>query len=74
MFENQFFTIIAVNGSFLDVADPSTDSLRFDYLTWDEAVTLARLSFEQGFEIVVWRMPEAGKDEQAENALPKEAL
>lgn len=74
MFEDQLFTVIAINGVFLDAADPGTDSLRFDNLTWEEAVTLARLSFEQGFEIVVWRMPEADEDEQTETTLPKKAL
>lgn len=60
MFEGQLFTVIAVNGSFLDAVDPGTDSLRFDNLTWEEAIELARLSFEQGYEIVVWRMADAG--------------
>lgn len=74
MFENQLFTVIAVNGLFLDAIDPGTDSLRFDNLRWEEAVTLAHLSFEQGFEIVVWRMPEANENEQTENAIPEESL
>lgn len=59
MFENQLFTVIAVDGSFLNAADPGTDSLRFDGLTWDEAVEMARLSFGQGYQIVVWRSEEA---------------
>lgn len=74
MFENQLFTVIAIAGAFLDAAAAGTDSLRFDNLTWEEAVTLARLSFEQGFEIVVWRMPEADENEQTENAIPEKAL
>ena len=74
MFENQSFTVIAVNGCFLDCADPSTDSLRFDWLTWNEAVELARLSFLQGFEIVIWRMPEEDKNEQTEDAIPEKAV
>lgn len=74
MFEDQLFTVISVNGSFLDAADPGTDSLRFDNLTWEEAVELAKLSFSQGFELVLWRMPEADEDEQTENAIPEESL
>ena len=58
MFENQLFTVIAIAGAFLDAADAGTDSLRFDGLTWDEAVTLARLSFGQGYEIVIWQVEE----------------
>lgn len=74
MFEGQLFTVIAVNGSFLDAVDPGTDSLRFDNLTWEEAIELARLSFEQGYEIVVWRMPEADENEQTENAISEKAI
>lgn len=58
MFDGQHFTIIAVDGSFLDAADTGTDSLRFDGLTWTEAVELARLSFNQGFQVVLWRAEE----------------
>lgn len=58
MFENQLFTVIAIAGAFLDAADAGADSLRFDGLTWEEAVTLARLSFDQGYQIVIWQVEE----------------
>lgn len=74
MFENQLFTVIAIAGAFLDAADAGTDSLRFDGLTWEETVTLVRLSFEQGYEIVLWRMPEADENEQTENAISEKAI
>ena len=74
MFEGQRFTVLAIDGAFLDAADPGTDSLRFDGLTWDEAVYLARLSFDQGYQIVVWRMAEEQEDEQTENAIPEKAV
>ena len=64
MFGGQLFTVTAINGCFLDAADPGTDSLRFDNLTWEEAVTLARLSFDQGYQIVIWQVeetPDAGQ-------------
>ena len=59
MFEGQRFTVLAVDGAFLDAADPGTDALRFYGLTWEEAVELARLSFDQGYQIVVWRAEES---------------
>lgn len=74
MFENQLFTVTAVNGSFLDAASINTDSLRFDNLTWAAAVQLARLCFDQGFELVIWRMPEADKNEQTENAISEKTI
>ncbi len=74
MFEGQYFTVIAINGAFLDAADPYTNSLRFDNLPWQEAVELVRLSFDQGFEIVIWRMPEAEENEQTENALSEKTI
>lgn len=49
------FTVLAVDGSFFDVGELGTDSLRFDELTWDNAVDLARLSFAQGFQIIIWQ-------------------
>lgn len=64
MFENQLFTVIAIDGALLDAVDPGTDSLRFDNLTWDEAVTLARLSFFQGYQVVVWRVEESADPNQ----------
>lgn len=74
MFEDHFFTVTAVNGSFLDAADLDTDSLRFDNLTWEEAVQLDSLCFDQGFELVIWRMPEADKNEQTENPIPEKTI
>ena len=58
MNENQLYTVIAIDGAFLDAADSNTDSQRFHGLTWEEAVTLARLAFGQGFEIVLWQVEE----------------
>ena len=59
------YTVLPINGSFLDVLDRGTDSLRYDDLTWSEAVELCRLSFMQGYECVIWRMSptEGGIDE-----------
>ena len=64
MFEGQRFTVLAVDGAFLDAADPGTDALRFDGLTWEEAVELARLSFDQGYQIVVWQAEESADTTQ----------
>jgi len=57
------FTVIPVDGDAIDAGDPYTSSLRYDYLTWDEAVELVRLSFLQGFECIVWKMPDKGGDD-----------
>lgn len=59
MFDGQRFTVIAIAGEFIDASSLGTDSLRFDDLTWEDAVTLARLSFDQGYEIVIWRVEES---------------
>ena len=74
MFEGRHFTVIPIDGSFLDVLGAETDSLRYDGLTWEEAVTLIELSFTQGFEVVIWLIPEDRQDEQTENAIPKETV
>lgn len=49
-------TVICVDGEAADLGDFSTPSLRYDNLSWNEAVDLARLSFAQGFEIVIWNL------------------
>lgn len=50
------FTVIVVDGEAADLGNFDTDSIRYDNLTWDESVQLARLSFTQGFEIVLWKV------------------
>lgn len=50
------YTVIVVDGEVSDMNDPFTNTVRYDGLTWEESVELARLSFAQGFEIVVWKM------------------
>lgn len=55
----EFFTVIVIDGEATDLCDIDTPSIRYDGLTWDESVQLARLSFVQGFEIVIWKMGKA---------------
>ena len=61
------FTVIVVDGDFFNAFEicSGTDSIRFDGLTWKDSMELARLSFMQGFEIVIWRQVE---DEGGRNA------
>ena len=60
------YTVIPINGNFLDAIDPSTELLRFDGLFWDEAVELCRLSFLQGFECVIWRQADTEEEDSTE--------
>lgn len=62
------YTVIPIDGSFLDVLDSGTDSIRYDGLSWDEAVELCRLSFMQGYEVVIWRITENGEARASETA------
>lgn len=50
------FTVIVVDGEAIDMGDFGTSSIRYDNLSWEESVQLARLSFNQGFEIVLWKV------------------
>lgn len=56
MKSDERFTLIVVDGEAADIGDFYTPSIRYDGLTWDESVQLARLSFTQGFEIVIWKV------------------
>ncbi len=53
--DEQRFTVIPIDGNACEMADPFTPSLCYAGLTWDESVELARLSFEQGFQVVIWK-------------------
>ena len=50
------YTVIAVDGDACDIGDFSTPSLRYDNLSWEDSVTLAKLSFSQGFEVILWKI------------------
>lgn len=63
MDENERFTLIAVDGEAADLGDFSTPSLRYDNLSWEDSVTLARLSFAQGFEVVLWKIEKGNGEE-----------
>lgn len=56
-----FFTVIVVDGDFAEATDylSGTSSIRYDGLSWADSVELARLSFMQGFEIVIWKQGES---------------
>ena len=54
--DQERFTVIVVDGEAADIGDFDTPSIRDDDLSWEESVQLARLSFNQGFEIVVWKI------------------
>lgn len=56
MSENERYTVVCVDGDAADLGDFSTPSLRYDNLTWDDSVTLAKLSFTQGFEVIIWKV------------------
>ena len=54
--DQERFTVSVVDGEAADIGDFDTPSIRYDDLSWEESVQLARLSFNQGFEIVVWKI------------------
>jgi hypothetical protein len=56
------FTVILIDGNWLDACEPGTDSLRFDGLSENDARRLARMAFDQGHQVVCWRVdPEEGR-------------
>lgn len=58
--DGEKFTVVVVDGEAADLGDFSTPSVRYDNLSWSESVQLARLSFKQGFEIVIWKLDREG--------------
>lgn len=61
--QHEKFTVIAIDGDFIDFDDPGTNFLRFDALSWADACEIVRLSFMQGFQCVCWMI----EREDAEN-------
>lgn len=57
--EEMRFCVLVVDGQVVDLDCAETQALRFEPLSWTEAVELARLSFMQGFQCVFWRVGEA---------------
>ena len=56
MEDNERFELIIIDGAFQDfVYDLGQPYLRFSDLTWTNAVDLCRLSFDQGFQCIIWR-------------------
>ena len=43
--------------------DPCTETLSFDSLSWEDAVTLCRLATDQGFRCILSQQTEAGGGE-----------
>lgn len=60
MGEEMRFTVIPVDGGPEDIDNLCTPSIRYDGLTWSESVELARLSFSQGYTVVIWKEDKEG--------------
>lgn len=54
------FTVIPVDGGPEDIDNICIPSVRYDNLTWAESAELARLSFLQGYTVVIWREDKEG--------------
>lgn len=54
--DGEKFTVVVVDGEAADLGDFSTPSVRYDNLSWAQSIELAKLSFTQGFEIVLWKI------------------
>ena len=53
---DSLYSVRVINGEVVDWAfDDTTESLKYEGLTWEESVELCRLSFENGFVCVIWR-------------------
>lgn len=60
MGEEMRFTFIPIDGGPEDIDNICAPSIRYDGLSWSESVELARLSFSQGYTVVIWREDKEG--------------
>lgn len=67
MEDGERFELIIIDGVFQDfVYDLGQPYLRFSELTWTNTVELCRLSFDQGFQCIIWR-PEQAEEEREDD-------
>lgn len=55
------YKVIVVDGHFTDLGDLAATSMHYEGLTWSEAVDLVKISFLQGYEVIIWEQQKAGK-------------
>lgn len=60
------YTVFLIDGPFVDAADPGASVVRFDGLVWDEALNLAHMGLDQGFDVALRQegVIEHGQEEQ----------
>lgn len=55
MSDTLYTVIVADVDNILDLADPGTDSARFNDLSWEETENVLRLSLCRGFTAAIWQ-------------------
>ena len=58
------FNLLIIDGDVSEFMEPTTPYLRFCNLSWEKAVEMCRLSFDEGYECVLWRID--GAEAQAD--------
>lgn len=53
------YDVIIIDGTICEYAENDADALHYHNVTWDDATTICRFAFEQGFACVLW-IPEEG--------------
>lgn len=55
--QEERFSLFVIDGEPVDWSnDPTVPCLRYEGLAWEEAVELCRLSFDQGYTAIIWRI------------------
>lgn len=49
------FTVIPIDGDPENYFDVYTPAMTYSSLTWAESVELARMSFQQGYTVIIWK-------------------
>lgn len=62
------YSVTIVDGDWTQWKDDllGVQSLKYEGITWSDAVSLARLSFKEKYTVVIWRVDDAGEEEHAE--------
>ena len=55
--QDERFSLFIVDGDPVEWADdPTVPYLKYQGLTWEKAVELCRLSFDEGYTAIIWRI------------------
>ena len=69
---DELFSLFIIDGDPVEWAnDPTCPYLKYQDLSWEKAVELCRLSFDEGYTAIIWRLDDEDKTVGGEDYVKK---